>query len=184
ADRGKSGAARKRRRGRRDEDAPRRGGARRARQAAGPEAGRLSRDAHGLAAYPESGRRVSGDDPLRPRRSGQRDGARGQGGGSGPAIGGDGSRQRRDEPLMSRPALPWFPVVALLALLGGCAQPRPAPSPPPPSPTAAIDGTYKGTANGSCGNDRPATATLRDGRFALTVPPDLRLEGRARGNGV
>ena len=85
---------------------------------------------------------------------------------------------------MSRSALPCFAVVALLALLGGCAQPRPAPSPPPPSPTAAIDGTYKGTANGSCGNDRPATATLRDGRFALTVPPDLRLEGRASGNGM
>jgi hypothetical protein len=85
---------------------------------------------------------------------------------------------------MSRSASPSFAAIALLALLAGCAQPRPAPSPPAPSPTASIDGTYKGAANGSCGTDQPATATLRDGRFTLTVPPDLRLEGRASGNGV
>jgi hypothetical protein len=84
---------------------------------------------------------------------------------------------------MSRSTAPSF-AIALLALLGGCAQSRQAPSPPPPSPTASIDGTYKGTANGSCGTDQLATATLRDGRFTLTVPPDLRLEGRASGNGV
>ena len=85
---------------------------------------------------------------------------------------------------MSRNTFPSVAILAGLALLGGCAQPRPAPPPSPSSPTASIDGAYSGTANGSCGTDRPATMTLRDGRFTLTVAPDLRLEGRAERNGM
>jgi hypothetical protein len=84
---------------------------------------------------------------------------------------------------MSRPASSSLAIAAALALLAGCAQPRPTSS-PPPSPTAAIDGSYKGTANGSCGTDQPATMTLRDGHFTLAVPPDLRLQGRVDGNGM
>ena len=84
---------------------------------------------------------------------------------------------------MSRPSVS-LAAAGVVALLGGCAQPRPAPSAAPASPTAAIDGAYSGTANGSCGTDRPATMTLRDGRFTLTVPPDVRLQGRAERNGT
>ncbi len=84
---------------------------------------------------------------------------------------------------MPHPSLLSLATAAALALLAGCAQPRPAPA-PPPSPTAAIDGAYNGTANGSCGTDRPATITLRNGHFTLAVPPDLRLQGRVDGNAV
>jgi hypothetical protein len=84
---------------------------------------------------------------------------------------------------MARPSLPAARAVLALALLAGCAQP-PAPSPSPPSSTASIDGAYGGTASGSCGTDQPATMTLRDGRFTLTVPPSLRLEGRVDRSGT
>lgn len=73
-------------------------------------------------------------------------------------------------------------LVAALAALAACAQP--APESPAPPKAATVDGVYEGTANGSCGASQPATMDLKDGRFTLTVAPDLRLRGHADQDGT
>ncbi len=69
-----------------------------------------------------------------------------------------------------------------LATVGGCATP-PAPPPPPASATAAIDGTYKGLANGSCGASE-AKVVVYDRHFTLSVADGLAFDGVAQPNGV
>ena len=81
----------------------------------------------------------------------------------------------------------WKTLVSLLASFGaaslaGCAAPKPPP--PPASATLSIDGTYKGSARGSCGATE-ATMEVRDGHFVLSMF-DARtvLDGDAEPNGT
>ncbi len=77
-----------------------------------------------------------------------------------------------------------FACLTVAAPLFACA-PRPATQPSaPPSRTSSIDGTYAGLANGSCGSGEEAFLRLRDGRFTLSVPASLHLEGRAEPDGT
>ncbi len=71
-----------------------------------------------------------------------------------------------------------FRVLIGLAILAGCAEPPPPP-PPPPSP---LDGTYKGSASGSCGAAQ-TTATVRDGHFTLIIGDTPPLDGVAQTDG-
>ena len=77
-----------------------------------------------------------------------------------------------------------FVYLTLAAPLFACA-PQPTPQPTAkPSRTSSIDGTYTGVANGSCGRGEEAFLRLKDGRFTLSVPATLHLEGHAEPDGT